>query len=82
MDPNKLKAAYTRLQVLDERLSYRIRPQRTGMTRPSVEQVDEKLQHLAEFTLELKEVLHEVILSFARAKTPAAPNPSPPDLAE
>lgn len=82
MDPNKLKTAYARLQVLDDRLSYRIRPQRTGMTRPSVDQVDEKLQHLAEFTLELKEVLQEVILSFARPKAPAAPNREQPEATE
>lgn len=82
MDPNKLKTAYARLQMLDDRLTYRIKPQGGGMTRPSVDQVDEKLRYLAEFTIELKEVLHEVILSFARPKAPAGPNRESPEHTE
>jgi hypothetical protein len=77
MDPQRLKSAYERLQLLDDRLSYRLRPQAGGMMRPSADQLDERIRHLAEFSLELKEVLHEVILAFARTK-PAAAAPSPP----
>jgi hypothetical protein len=74
MDPNRLKEAYQRLEALDDRLTFKIRP-RSGFTQPSTEQIDAKVKDLAEYTLELKDILREVILSFARR---AAPPSEPP----
>ncbi len=74
MDPQRLKSAYERLQLLDDRLTYKIRPHGGGLMRPSGEQLEEKMRHLAEYTVELKDILNEVILAFARAKaTPDNP---------
>ncbi len=77
MNPQRLKSAYERLQLLDERLTYKIRPRGGSLMRPSGEQLEEKMRLLAEYTVELKDVLNEVILAFARAKT-APSNPAGP----
>ncbi len=69
MDPNRLKEAYQRLEALDERLAYKIRPRSTAsMVSPTAEQVDPKLKDLAEDTLELKDTMREAMLAFARRK--------------
>ncbi len=68
MDPQRLKEAYQRLEALDERLSYKIRPRRSSMVSPSIDQVDDKLRDLAGYTLELKDILREFMLAFARRK--------------
>jgi hypothetical protein len=72
MDPNRLKEAYQRLELLDDRLTYKIRPRSSGFSSPAPEQIDAKLRDLAEYTLELKDILREVVLSFAR-RPPAEP---------
>lgn len=72
MDPQKLKDAYQRLEALDERLTYKIRPYSGGtMIRPSTEQLEERLKDVVAYTLELKEVVRDFLLAFA--KRPAAP---------
>lgn len=66
MDPQRLKATYQKLQLLDERLTYRVRPKAGGgYSRPGVEQVEEQVRHLAQYTVELKEVVHELIVAIA-----------------
>jgi hypothetical protein len=73
MDPNRLKEAYQRLEALDDRLTYKIRPgSGSSMLSPSVDQVDAKLKDLANYTIELKDILREVMLSFAKPKKPPA----------
>lgn len=69
MDSNRLKEAYQRLEALDERLRYKIKP-RSSMTSPTADQVDAKLRDLATYTLELKDVMREFMLAFARARKP------------
>jgi hypothetical protein len=69
MDPQHLKNAYERLQRLDDRLSYKIRPPSGGLTRPGADQLEERMRHLSEFSLELKEIVHEMLLAFARPKS-------------
>lgn len=66
MDPNRLKEAYQQLEALDDRLSYKVRPKSGGMISPTVDQVDAKLRDLATFTLELKDILREFMLAFAK----------------
>lgn len=70
MDPNRLKEAYQQLESLEDRLSYKIRPRSESMITPTVEHVDAKLRDLATFTLELKDIVREFMLSFAKPKAP------------
>lgn len=66
MDPQRLKDAYQKLQSLDERLTHKVRPRAGGpMVRPSPEQLEQALRDLAYYTVELKEVVHELFLSIA-----------------
>lgn len=78
MDPNRLKEAYQKLEALDERLSYKIRPRSGSMITTTVEQVDAKLRDLASFTLELKDILREFMLAFAKPKAPPGGGGTPP----
>ena len=64
MDPQRLKNAYQQLESLDERLSYKVRPRPGGIS-PTTDQVDAKLRDLANFTLELKDIVREFMLAFA-----------------
>lgn len=73
MDPNRLREAYQKLQSLDERLTHKVRPRAGGaLIRPSAEQMEQGLRDLAQYTIELKEVLQELILSIA-SKPPEPP---------
>ncbi|HTQ80668.1 MAG TPA: hypothetical protein VMM92_11775 [Thermoanaerobaculia bacterium] len=66
MDPQRLKEAYQKLQALDERLTYKVRPRNGGpLTRPNPEQLEQSLRDLAAYTVELKEVVQELFLSIA-----------------
>ncbi len=76
MDMVKLKAAYQRLESLDERLTYKVRTGAGGLNRLGLDQLEQKHRHLADFTIELKEILEEVIL--AVASRPAVPSSEGP----
>lgn len=66
MDPQRLKEAYQKLQSLDERLTYKIRPRGAGpLTRPNPDQLEQSLRDLASYTVELKEVVQELFLAIA-----------------
>lgn len=67
MDPEKMKAAYQRLEALDERLSYKIRP-KSGYTQPSSDQINAHLTDVANYTLELKDIVRDLMLAFASRK--------------
>lgn len=73
MDPNRLKQAYAKLRSLDERLTYKVRPRTGGsLHRPSTDQLEERMRDLAHYTVELKEVVHELIVAIgSRPKPPA-----------
>jgi hypothetical protein len=71
MDPQRLKDAYQKLQLLDERLTYKVRPRGGSLSRPTPEQMDQSLRDLAAYTVELKEVVQELFLAIAgKAKGP------------
>jgi hypothetical protein len=74
MDRQRLKRSFDKLQALDERLTYKVRP-RSSFGRKTTEQLEDDLRHLAEYTIELKEVLHEVILAVATEAKAAPPKP-------
>jgi len=66
MDPKRFKEAYARLEVVDDRLSYRIRSKSVkARTAPSTELLDERVRDLAELTLELKDVLRDLMVAIA-----------------
>jgi len=72
MDPQRLKDAYQKLQMLDDRLTYKVRPKAGGaLTRPNPEQLEQSLRDLATYTVELKDILQELFLAIAgKAKEP------------
>ncbi len=66
MDAQRLKDAYQKLQLLDERLTYKVRPKSSGsLNRPTVEQLEQSLRDLSTYTIELKEVVQELFLAIA-----------------
>jgi len=66
MDPQKLRDAYQKLQTLDDRLTYKVRPKPGGaLTRPTPEQMEQSLRDLASYTVELKDVLQELFVAIA-----------------
>jgi hypothetical protein len=65
MDPQRLKDAYQKLQLLDERLTFKVRPRSGSLSRPTPEQMDQSLRDLASYTVELKEVVQELFLAIA-----------------
>jgi len=66
MDPQRLKDAYQKLQMLDDRLTYKVRPKAGGaLTRPNPEQLEQSLRDLATYTVELKDILQELFLAIA-----------------
>ena len=64
MDPDRMKEAYRRLEVLDDRLSYKIKP-KGGFTQPSADQINDHVNDVAKYVLELKDIVRELMLSFA-----------------
>lgn len=79
MDPQRMKDAYERLRLLDERLTHKVRPGRTRglapLHRPSADQLEERLRDLAEYTVELRAVVEELFLALAGRPAPKAPEP-------
>ncbi|MEM6454481.1 MAG: hypothetical protein AAF772_05245 [Acidobacteriota bacterium] len=80
MDPQRLKEAYVRLQSLDERLTHKIRPRHGSMMRPNQDQLDQKLRDLATYTIELKEIVHDLFHGLA-GRSGGNPPPPPPPIA-
>jgi hypothetical protein len=69
IDAQRFKEAYERLEILDDRLSHKIRPRASGsLMRGTPEQHEEQLRDLAAYTLELKEVVKELFLAISGKK--------------
>jgi hypothetical protein len=64
MDPNRMKEAYQRLESLDDRLTFKVR-NRGATVQPTNDQLNARLNDLTTYTLELKDILRELMLSFA-----------------
>lgn len=72
MDAQKFREAYRRLQALEERRSHKIRPRQKASLHPAtLRDVEQSHRELAEYTLELEEVVRD--LFHAIAARPAAP---------
>lgn len=66
MDPKRFKEAYEKLQLLDERMTYKLRPRSSGsLMQPTIEQLDERLATVSAYTVELKEIVEELFHSIA-----------------
>jgi hypothetical protein len=66
MDPKRFKEAYERLDIVDDRLSYRIRSRSVrAHSAPTIESLDERMRDLAELTLELKDIFRETMEAIA-----------------
>lgn len=66
MDPERFKDAYAKLELLDDRLTYRIREKSLrARGAVSIESLDERVRDSAEFLLELKEIVRELMLAIA-----------------
>lgn len=72
MDPQRLKDAYQKLQLLDELHTHKVKPRAGGgLVRPTTETLEQNLRDLSNYTIELKEVVHELFLAIAgRPKPP------------
>lgn len=64
MDPQRLQQTYAKLRSLDERMTHAVRPRPGGgLSRAGTEQLEERHRDLARYTIELKEVVQELILA-------------------
>lgn len=71
MDPKRFKETYSRLELLEDRLSYRIRSRSVKARQaPTVEQLDERVRDLAEYTLELESIVRELMVAIASKPKP------------
>ena len=70
MDGPKLKEVYERLELLDDRLGHRLRA-RPGPSRLTAEQLEDRLKDVIEYTSELRELVRDLVLCFARPQGPA-----------
>jgi len=73
MDPKRLKDVHDRLESLDDRLSYRLRARGAGPGRASLEQIEDRLRDVTEYTLELRTLVADLLLGLV-----AKPEPEPP----
>lgn len=64
MDPDRFRAAYKRLQALDEDSTYKIRP-KTSLHRPTLEDLDGRGRELAKYTVDLREIVEELMQAIA-----------------
>ncbi len=66
MDAQKLKEVYERLEILDDRLSHRLRRSSSaGAHRASPEDLEERLRDVATYVLELRELVAELMRALA-----------------
>jgi len=63
MDAKRFKEAYEKLQILDDRLTYKVRPRSGSLSHATVEQLEERHRELADYTIGLKEILEELFLA-------------------
>jgi hypothetical protein len=73
MDTQRFKDAFNHLELLDERLTFKVKPRAGGaLVRPSPERLEEQLRELATYTVEMKEIVRELFLAIAGSGKPAS----------
>ncbi|MEO7793975.1 MAG: hypothetical protein ABIV06_04320 [Thermoanaerobaculia bacterium] len=73
MDPKRLKDVHDRLESLDDRLSYRLRGRNAGPGRANLEQLEDRLRDVTEYTLELRTLVFDLLMGLV-----SKPDPEPP----
>lgn len=69
MDVTKLNHVYQRLDLLDDRLTHRVRPrQPANMGRLNPQLMEERVKDLSQYTVELKEIVRELVESLKPAR--------------
>lgn len=82
MDAQRLKDAYQKLRSLDDRLTYKVRPRSGGpLIRPSPDQLEQTVRDLAAYTVELKEIVEELLLAIAGRPQETGDRQPPPGTA-
>ncbi len=69
MDAKRLKEIYDQLELLEDRLGHRLRA-RGGTSRASQEQLEDKLRDLVAYSTELRELVRDFVLCFAKPPAP------------
>jgi hypothetical protein len=64
MTPTALQQLLERLDALDDRLAYRLRP-KASFSVPSQSELRERCDELGSYTLELKEILRDLLRGLA-----------------
>jgi hypothetical protein len=70
MDPNRFKEAFARLEVLDDRLTYRLRSKSIQNRSSEPDRLDERVRDVAEYVLELKDIVRELMMAIASKSQP------------
>ena len=65
MDPNRFKEAFAKLELLDDRLTYTVRSKSIQNRSSEPERLDERVRDVAEYVLELKDIVRELMLAIA-----------------
>ena len=66
MDAKRFKEAYEKLELLDDRLTYKVRPRSSAtLSQVTLEQLEERHRDLANYTIELKEIFQELFQAIA-----------------
>jgi hypothetical protein len=65
VDPNRFKETYAKLELLDDRLTYKVRSKSIHNRSSEPEKLDERVRDLAEMVIELKDVVRELMLAIA-----------------
>jgi hypothetical protein len=66
MEAQSLKDVYDRLELLEDRLGHKLR--RPTTARATAEQLEDRLKELVAYTTELRELVRDLVLCFAKPK--------------
>lgn len=64
MDPQRVKDVYERLELLEDRLGHRLRG-RGATSRASLEQVEDRVRDLVEYTTDLRQLVRDLIVALS-----------------
>jgi len=71
MDPQKLKEVLERIDILDDRLGFKLRAR--GTARSTTEQLDDRVRDLVEYASELRQLVRDLVVAVgSRSPAPKA----------
>ena len=71
MDSKRFHEARERLKTLDEMCTYKVRPRSGALRRLNIDQIAEQQRDLADYTIALREIVHELFEAIAAPSNPA-----------